>query len=67
VNGAPTPKNFALGAALSDSFERGQVALPRFFLPSRFERLVNPVPVVPVMVSGDCGCGDEEQVEEELV
>lgn len=64
----PIPKNFALGSLQNDSLNEVEAVLPRRIPPSRFELLVNPVPIVPwVAVPEECGCKKEEEIETELL
>jgi hypothetical protein len=68
MNHAPTPKNFALGSLEIDVLMSGDTPMPVFFNPSRFELIVNPLPIVPVAIPlPPCGCADDELVEEEAI
>lgn len=74
MNHAPTPRSLGAYQIADKRVEPWFYALSadasRAFLPSRFERIVNPVPVVPVQVlSPVCdSCGQEpEEIEYEEI
>lgn len=66
MNGAPTPENFALGSLENDFRESVDRAIPPLIGVSPFERIINPLPVVPVMLRPSCGCESEETDLEEI-